>query len=351
MLQCAVFSIPSFIWSFFVSLNGFNLKHVIKNVLKSAYLKEYSEKEGWQSTQKAVETITEQITMSFLKQKSSMPKKLNFSKIFTDKLSTEEKARNRRQNPNLKIKSNFPMFLPYLLVKIIYLTNLASHFFLIGFIFGINYFEFAIYSLKNFLFYKYQFINKYFPKRSLCDVVFYQKFSENQMTVVCSLPLNLFNEMFYFGFFFWLIITGVFSIISLCYWCVFFSKAFRRRFVLRALQLSEDEQKIKGSYTAICYLSEEVSVEAVDNFLIEHTGYSLMGNFDLFFQDVCSIDLLFLIKIISINSTPLAARDILNILWDRYLNLEDLKLREPRTRPIVTLKRKTSKHELNGIEV
>jgi len=67
---------------------------------------------------------------------------------------------------------------------------------------------------------------------------------------------------------------------------------------------------------------------------------SLKENFDLFFDHVCSADVIFIMQLITINSNALAFRDILNNLWDTYLDLgEDLKSKEIQHRLINFIKR------------
>ena len=84
---------------------------------------------------------------------------------------------------------------------------------------------------------------------------------------------------------------------------------------------------------------EEQQMRTIDAFLFEHTGLSLMHNFDLFFDDVCSIDLIFAVKLIALNSTTLASHDIVSMLWDQYLDLDELKAHNVSRRPIAQFKR------------
>jgi hypothetical protein len=51
LLQCLLFRIPSFIWQYVIYLNGFDMVHVTKNVMKETYLKEYYSKDNWIDTQ------------------------------------------------------------------------------------------------------------------------------------------------------------------------------------------------------------------------------------------------------------------------------------------------------------
>ncbi len=64
-----------------------------------------------------------------------------------------------------------------------------------------------------------------------------------------------------------------------------------------------------------------------------------MENFELFFVDVCSIDVIFAVRLIAFNSNPLAMRDIFNNLWEQYLDLEDMRVNEVKRRPHLAVKR------------
>ena len=117
---------------------------------------------------------------------------------------------------------------------------------------------------------------------------------------------------------YWLVIIGVATTLSIFYWFLLIFKSYRRRLVLHALQLAPD-QNIQTSYTAALYFGDEANFETADAFLKEKTGMTIMENFDLFFTDVCSLDVVFVLKLISFNSSSLAFRDILNHLWEVYL--------------------------------
>ncbi len=163
------------------------------------------------STQRAIDGVADHVRMSFLaEKKSSLHKKLKFtfSKSVEDSSELPEKAQLRRKFPNLKTKPAFPIFFPYLLIKLVYIANIVVHYYLLSFIFDIDYFKFGIETSVNLMQNNFNFLNHYFPKRSFCDVQFFTKFVFNQYTVLCSLPLNLFNEIFYFGFWFWLAFIG-----------------------------------------------------------------------------------------------------------------------------------------------
>ncbi len=133
-----------------------------------------------------------------------------------------EKASLRRKFPNLKTKPAFPLFVPYILIKLVYVANVVFHFYLLSEIFSIDYFRFGINLLKNLVQNKFGLINEYFPKRTLCDLELFAKLSVSDYTIHCSLPINLFNEIFYFGFWYWLIFVCFITLTSIFYWLLMF---------------------------------------------------------------------------------------------------------------------------------
>lgn len=129
------------------------------------------------------------------------------------------------------------------------------------------------------------------------------------------------------------------TIMSTFNWLLMLFKPYRRRIVLNALQINYND--IRYSHIAAYYLNEgnDVTYDSVDSFLLDKTGLTLMDNFELFFDHVCSLDVLFTVRMISINTNQLAMRDILNSLWDKYLDLEELKATEVKARPMLAIKR------------
>jgi hypothetical protein len=199
--------VPSNIWQFFISLNGFDLTHVTKIIMNKIYQDEYSDGANWQKTQSAIEAIGEHIRMSFLMQKFKPEKR--FRGVFAvgdkkdakkDKLSGDDKARMRENFPNLRTKSVFPLFAPYLAVKLIYLANIVFNFWFLSSVFGFDFFTYGYEFVKLLVSGKYQFANRYFPKRSVCFPKVLSKDNDNIGTVVCALPINLINEYFYAGY-------------------------------------------------------------------------------------------------------------------------------------------------------
>jgi hypothetical protein len=328
--------------------------HVNKNLMTKLYLDEYSTNTNWSNTQKLIDGVTDHLRISFLNKRKSIRKKAKAGgmevQVDDDKLSDQksiengrilDKATIRRNFPNIRTKPTFPIFLPYIFVKYIYLNMTLLNFLILTWLFDFNYFTYGYESLR-ICFTKQNNAhaqdNAFFPKQAWCDGAMFPKKYGNVYSFQCSLPVNLFNQLFYLAFWFWLVILALMDVISVFYWLLLINRSYRNRIVYNALQLDE-HKNLNSSYTAAYYFTQDANKESIDSFLVDKTGLNLSENFNLFFYHVCSCDVVLAIKLISLNSNNLALRDILNNLWDHYLDLEDLKQKEVKQRPILNVKR------------
>lgn len=313
--------------------------------MKKIYLDEYVESSNWLKTRTTIDSINNHLTMSFLKQKFNKNKSLLFRrKNKVDKnptpkeISQTDRAKLRVDYPNLKTRPSFPLYYPYLLVKLMFLSVACFNFYFLTRVLGFDYVKFGYEFTSLVIAGKYDFTNNYFPKRAVCYTKIPAKEEENTVSVLCSLPMNLTNEYFFAAYWFWLMSLIIMTILSIVYWLGLLIRPLRRRLVLNALKIGPNHN-INVSYTAAFYFGEEPSLEAANNFLSDKTGMNLMQNFELFFDHVCSVDVIFAIKIISLNTNSLAFSDILNNLWDNYLDIDELRMKDVPYRPFKPIKR------------
>ena len=291
IFQCFLFTLPSHLWSLLVYLNGFNMEHVTKNILPKLYLDEYVNERDWSSTQRVIRSICDHLKVSFLDESAARRRhyfreaqanmfaanktalELEPNKKHTKKKKTSSKkhehqhllASQRSRYPTFRTKSyTFPLFYPYLLTKAAYLLVVVANFAFLTWTFNFNYMEFGwrallILSRSN---------NgapegmdtqrldaEYFPKRAFCTIKFYSKKYANQGSYFCTLPINLFNQVFYLGFWFWLWIIAALTVCSAVHWLyVVTLRSRRRRYVMDCIGLSTAEQFSK-SFTAAYYLT------------------------------------------------------------------------------------------------
>jgi hypothetical protein len=354
-----LFTIPSIIWSFLIYLNGFDLVHVTRDIVPKLYMDEYFDKD-WSNTRKVIDNITDHLKLSFLKHKtttSDYELRVNSSsqnQNEEEKL-VEKQALQRHIYPNLKVKTVFPLYMSYIFIKMLYFAFTLFSFVFLRFVFNFDYFEYgwrAVYLIFKQGFYAVE--KDYFPKKGFCTVKLYMKKYFNEGSYVCSLPINLFNQIFFLGFWYWQIILALITLASISYWLMFIRMENRRNYVLNCLQLDKYKNFIR-SYTAAYYLEQNsTTFDLADRFFVEKTGIPLMKNFDLFFRDVCSLDLIFLIKLIELNSHKLTSRDIFNSLWDEYLDLDVMKHKSDTStlqkRPMLHLRRPKEHYEIKNNE-
>ncbi len=154
-------------------------------------------------------------------------------------------TRAKRKSSRLKTKRSFPLYWSYMLIKSMYLANVALQFLLISYVFNFNYLFYGYQSVFDHLMKKPFMDNEYFPKRSMCHV---QTISANKLQTakyLCSLPLNLFNEIFYSVFWFWLCILAVLTASSVFYWALLAVTAYRKRHVksVMSMQFKEEDHQ------------------------------------------------------------------------------------------------------------
>jgi len=341
VLQCLIFNIPSYVWQLMVKLNGFDMVHVIRNIMRKTYQEEYSDPGKWQDTERVVESITDHLRMSFLNDSRQLSKQMRVpSKSSQErKLQEMEEGNIRRSSPKLKAKAARPLFWPYMLMKTLALINVLAHFMLLSFIFQFDYFSYGVTWFQH---ETRDNINRFFPLRASCltstDGLVNPHFSLH----LCSLPLNLYNQFFYLGLWYWLVILAFATLGSMIYWLSLVSPWRRRRLVLEAMNLDEHARAKAAGYTDLCGADR-------DAWLQNMTGRDVMQNFELFYRDVCTLDVVFVIKLLALNTSGMAARDILQNLWHHYLDLGEQQ--PPRiSRPILKLRKRELETPESGKE-
>lgn len=312
--QILLFMLPFLVWKFCNNFIGLNLAHVNKSLIKKYYLDYYSNQMNWPKLQDNLSGISEQIRATLLREKVIF--KPTDHGAIVDQKTLNQMAEERRRSPVYKTKSQTSFFFLFIQTKFLYLINVLFQFFYVSEIFGFNYFEYGI-VLFHYLTFRYDFHNNLFPKVGACEIKFPANDNLNAYMYRCSLPLNLFNELFYSFFWFWLWIIALATIASLIYWSFLLNRRYRRHLVLDILGI---KHKIGFLNFPPYYYDEEE--QARDNqYLISKTGLTLSENFDLFFKDVCSVDLVLVLQLIGLNTNTLAKKDILTLLWSEYLNV------------------------------
>lgn len=301
VLQAFMFYFPSFLWKCINNWNGFDLIRISKDISLKNYAELSSDARKSNEAKDLIQSLTGRIKLSFISTKLKDEQNESLLKRALGKKGGYNVSGETKREAISRLKPSFPLFWSYMGVKLLYLANTIGQFFLIVIVYNINsIIEFTQVIINNVIFGQYEFDNQYFPKTSLCLFKLLRNHGPNEHDVLCALPLNLFNEIFYYGFWLWLMIISLITIMSITYWLFFTLSFIRKAQIKRALNFSFESS----------------------NQLTESTGLNLTENFNSFFKDVCTLDLFLAIKLIALNTSNYVAEDILNSLWYEYLNIQ-----------------------------
>jgi hypothetical protein len=300
ILQSFLFSIPSLLWSFVHRLKGFNMVYISRSVVQPAYTGYYSSENGWPKVQKMLQNVTDHLRLSLIK----------------DKLPGGHKF-----IPNITSRTGFPLYFSFLFMKMLYIVVIFLQFLFLSKVFEFDYFYYGFKESFSVLFGRgYKFDNDHFPKRSLCNTFTFNGHGDvNHITVLCTLPMNLFHEIFYSAFWIWLVFLFVITISSIVYWLPLLNGFYRRKHVLSLMNLEfvENDKSWIGNGKTIVEERQIFSKNVVGNGIITDEE-----NFNYFFRNVCSLDLILTVKLLAINTNPMVAKDLLTTLWYEYIGVE-----------------------------
>jgi hypothetical protein len=135
----------------------------------------------------------------------------------------------------------------------------------------------------------------YFPRITLCDVPIREIAEIHRYTVQCALPVNMLNEKVFLALSFWFSYLIIHNIIS---------------FILLIIQQFQTQriQYIKR----LTILNEGIREDHLEDFTVNHLTY----------------DVIFLLRLLSHNSSELQTMEILKIIFDKYKDRKELKVFE-----------------------
>lgn len=229
-VQAFLFYFPSLVWKAFNFSTGIN----VKNVLNSAgqIKNKFDGKTRETQVKKAAHHLIEALEMQ--------------RELKTDSLSILKRSR----------KSGIYLTVLYLIVKILYVCNIIV--------------QFCIF--KSFLgtktsFWGWEILNDItegreweetgnFPRVTMCDFNVRVLGNLHRWTVQCVLMINMFTEKIYVFLWFWFLLVGVLSIISMMYWFValcspgsqreFVSKYLRCQNAIGSQPTRSEEERVNG---------------------------------------------------------------------------------------------------------
>jgi hypothetical protein len=132
-------------------------------------------------------------------------------------------------------------------------------------------------------------LHRYFPRQSACD--FRIRMNVDSMvqnfTVQCVLPINLFNEQLFTLIWSWLWIVFIINCYDLITWIVRVLPSKRYNYIRHRLHLKCSESSVKRSL-------------------------------DSFVNDYLSFDGVFLLRILTLNSSDIVTHEVVQLLWHNY---------------------------------
>ncbi len=149
-----------------------------------------------------------------------------------------------------------------------------------------------------------------FPRVTMCDMEIRVLGNVQPYTVMCALPVNLFNEMAFIFVWFWLAIMGLCTLASFMYW------------LMVGVLVPHQTKFVKTRLIAMGKLGSSPS----------HMVRSFVRNY-------LRNDGMIIIELVSENSSDLIAAELICALWDLYREkIEAVKKAENRTRGSVRKK-------------
>ena len=180
----------------------------------------------------------------------------------------------------------------YLVTKIFYFINVVCQLFILTGFLGTDYHFYGIEILHAMIFGKDWMASKSFPRITLCDFSIRQMGNVHQHTVQCVLPINLFNEKIYIFLWFWFVMVAAATGFSFIRWIWVIGFRFSRiRYIRRQLKIMDKLNRDSDR-------DRKMSIKFAETYLRQ--------------------DGVFVLKLVSKNSTDLVVADIVGALWDNY---------------------------------
>ncbi len=180
----------------------------------------------------------------------------------------------------------------YLITKILHFVNVVCQLFLLAGFLGTDYHFYGLEIIRDLILGNDWTASRRFPRITLCDFSIRQMANIHQHTVQCVLPINLFNEKIYIFLWFWFVILAVATAYSFARWIWVIGFRYSRiRYIRKHLKIMDKLNRDSDR-------DKKLSIKFAENYLRQ--------------------DGVFVLKLVSKNSTELVVADIVGALWDNY---------------------------------
>lgn len=178
----------------------------------------------------------------------------------------------------------------YLFIKLLFALNVVGQFLILNLFLSMDFTIYG-YEVLNTLVKEGEFKNSpRFPRVTLCDFEIRQLQNLQRFTVQCVLPINLFNEKIFVVLWFWYLFVAVIACGSYFTWLYHALIGYSRiKFVKKYLKIRDN-------------IRDETDLKLVKKFA------------DEYLRD----DGMFVLRVVSKNTSELVLIDLVNSLWDLY---------------------------------
>ncbi|KAK3082805.1 hypothetical protein FSP39_005901 [Pinctada imbricata] len=189
----------------------------------------------------------------------------------------------------------------FLIVKILYLVNVVSQFFILNAFMATEYNLYGFEYLEMMASGRPMRESPRFPRVTLCDFQIRQLQNLQRWTVQCVLPVNLFNEKIFIFLWFWLVLVGFLAGFGLLKWL--FYQIYRNNKVQYIKKMLKSNPEIRDNFSK------------TDKALCREFAENYLRN-----------DGVFLLYMIAKNATDLVVTDLVYEMW----NIFKKKVKHPR---------------------
>ena len=181
----------------------------------------------------------------------------------------------------------------YLIIKLVYITNVIGQLFLLNAFLGTNYHMYGFHIMKKMSRGEEWTSSDTFPRVTMCDFKIRVLGNVQRYTVQCSLPMNLFNEIIFIFIWFWFVFVTAATVGSLLLW------------IWTCFYTPMTRNYVKSRLIAMDKIHE----------ITKHRN-----DLHTFVHLYLRRDGAFIVRMVSKNASDLIAAELISGLWDHYLD-------------------------------
>jgi hypothetical protein len=194
----------------------------------------------------------------------------------------------------------------YFTVKILYVINTLTQFFLLNAFLSFNFTGYGVEAMSKLFNGEDWFESPRFPRVTMCDFMI-RHLGSNQhwYAIQCNLPINIYNEKIFFGIWIWLIVLTILNILSIIFWMISLTRKRRLGTIKKYLKVMKPTSDEKESL-----LSSSTTTSRIEP-VIRPSQYNE-------FADYMHSDGFLIFEIIAHNTDEIVAGQILEHLYKNY---------------------------------